>query len=228
MRTVNLNLLIAALLMGGIFLWKSRPKVTTVDVSQVERTSAAVNGLTVARAPSAAAPHAVVAKPLPVVKALDPAPHAVELAMYTLLHRKVFLNEGESAEKSSLLKNASVLRAMGVRLVRPPGSEAAAGEQNTAIEMLIEALRSGDSEVASEVLKGVIKDSQIEDGQLEMSIRSNLAGIKAEILFQWSALRPTQAQELATLLPGPVSRKIWQNVIDAQTSNVAESVDTDL
>ena len=216
MRTVNLNLLIGGLLIGGLFLWKNRPKVTTVDVSQVERTSAAVNGLTVARAPSASSvPQAqALTKSVP-VKALEPAPHAVELAMYTLLHRKVFLNEGESLEKSSLLKNASVLRAMGVRLVRPPGSDTAAVEQNTAVEMLIEALRSGDSQVAAEVLKGVIKDSQIEDPKLDMGIRSNLAGIKAEILFQWTALRPTQAQELATLLPGPVSQKIWQNVIDA-------------
>lgn len=227
MRKINLNLMIGILVLIGLVIWQSRPaRQHALDVRNAEPTSSAVNNLQVARLP-AGVPSVAIGTKTAAPKALEPAPHAKELAVYTDLHRKVFLNERESAEKDALLKNASVLRAMGVRLMRSPGSEAAAKEQNVAVEMLLEALRTGDSEIAAEVLKGVITDGQVEDAHLDIASRENLAGVKAEVLFQWSAFRPAQANELATMLPGPVSQKIWQNIVDAQASNIAESADMD-
>ena len=112
---------------------------------------------------------------------------------------------------------------MRPRLMHTPTTAKEAGEQNAAIDMLLDALKSGDSEVAVDVLRSVVTDGQVEDESIDRSTRENLAGIKAEVLFQWSALKPAQASELASLLPGPISQKIWQNVVDAQQSNLNES-----
>jgi hypothetical protein len=229
MRTANRNALICLALAGGAFLLRHHPQ-KTVMIKEVQQSRGAVDNLMTTPPAGPEAEVGVKVKdemrsPAAALPA-GPAPHAAELAEYTLLHRKVFLSDGEEAQKATLLKNPSVLRAMGDRLLRAPGDTKGLAEQNMAVEMLLEALRSGDTGVATEVLKGVVSDKQVEDTHLDMATRESLAGVKAEVLYQWSAQIPTQAGELAGLLPGPVSQKIWQNVINMQASNVAESADT--
>ena len=96
-------------------------------------------------------------------------------------------------------------------------------EQDVAVDILLDALKDGDSRAAEEALREVVKDEQVEDGTLSGGVREQLAGVKAEVLYQWSAMVPSGASELARLLPGPVSQKIWQNVLNMQSQNLAES-----
>jgi hypothetical protein len=85
------------------------------------------------------------------------------------------------------------------------------------------ALKEGDKTAASAALQAVVQDKQIEDTGLERSAREQLAGLKAEILYQWSATQPDMTASIVAWLPGPVSQKIWQNVLRMQQSNQAES-----
>lgn len=97
-------------------------------------------------------------------------------------------------------------------------------QQTTAIDLLLEAAKSPEGREAAEAaLQGIIADNQIEGEALPMDARKNLAGVKAEVLFQWSAQDPTKTKSMQAWLPGPVSQKIWENVTDAQTRNLRES-----
>ncbi len=222
MRRVRLNAVIFLLILAGVALLKVR------FTNSVARAPAAV----MAVSDSPLTPLLEVPQPPAVAKAevaskIDPpkGPFAKELELYSLLHRKVFLSEGEQSEKADLLKNASLLRAMGERLKKAALEPRAFFEQNDAITMVLEALRTGDSEVASEVLGDVVADKQVESTVLDRSSRESLAGVKAQVLFMWSALKPSEASAIARMLPGPVSQRIWNNVIDAQQANLAQSAD---
>lgn len=145
-----------------------------------------------------------------------------ELNTYVFLHQKIFLTDAEKAERAQLLRHADLLRALGARLREPTRSPEVMNEQDTAIDLLIEAVRVGDKNVAAEVLRDVVRDGQVEDAKLERPAREQLAGLKAEVLYQWSAVSPES--DLVSLLPGPVSKKIWANVLAMQESNRAESM----
>jgi hypothetical protein len=144
-----------------------------------------------------------------------------ELDDYAILKSIVLPNEEQKAARTQLLTNARLLRAVATRLVRQPLMELS--EQDVAVDILLDALKDGDSRAAEEALREVVKDEQVEDGTLSGGVREQLAGVKAEVLYQWSAMVPTGASELARLLPGPVSQKIWQNVLNMQSQNLAES-----
>jgi hypothetical protein len=139
------------------------------------------------------------------------------------LRAKIFLSPEEKRERADLLRHSGLLKALGRRLVEPTRSMAVMNEQDAAIDVLMEALKSGDAQVAGEVLQGVVRDGQVEDTRLDRGSREQLAGLKAEVLYQWSALSPAAASQLPSWLPGPVSRKIWANVVRMQQSNLAES-----
>jgi len=242
MKRVNLNAVILVLILLGAVLFKSRfrsaeePSLKTNNVTgsvpiEEQKVSQSLQSIQSSgldgRAPaSATATKATVVKAVVKLKAHS-LPYAKELDTYVVLKKKVFLTETEERSRDQLLKNPAILRAMGQRLTISAADDAAALEQNSAVDMLLEALRSGDSTVATEVLKAVVTDRQVEDGALDISSRENLAGIKAEVLYQWSALNPVQSGQIASWLPGPVSQRIWQNVVTAQASNIAESADAD-
>lgn len=235
MKRVNLNAVILVLILMGAVLVKSRfrsaeePKLKTNNVTSIapieeQKVSQSLQSI---REPASVAPvKATVVKAVVKLKAQS-LPYSKELDTYVVLKKKVFLTETEERSRDQLLKNPAILRAMGQRLTISAADDAAALEQNSAVDMLLEALRSGDSTVATEVLKTVVSDQQVEDSALDISSRENLAGIKAEVLYQWSALNPVQSSQIASWLPGPVSKRIWQNVVTAQASNIAESADAD-
>jgi len=145
-----------------------------------------------------------------------------ELTVYLDLQTKVFLSDSEKREKADLLRNAALIRALGARLQQASRSHEVMREQDAAIDLLLEALKDGDTQAASEVLREVIQDSQVEDLKLDKGSREQLAGLKAEVLYQWSATNPQIASNLQSWLPGPVSKKIWDNVLRMQQSNEAE------
>lgn len=152
-----------------------------------------------------------------------PFPFQKELSSYLDLQTKVFLNDSEKKERSDLLRHAGLLKALGTRLIEATRNPEVMREQDAAIDLLLEALKEGDSTVAAQVLQAVVSDRQVEDTKLEKSAREQLAGLKAEVLYQWSSTNPGIVANLQAWLPGPVSKKIWDNVIRMQESNDAES-----
>lgn len=144
-----------------------------------------------------------------------------ELDSYAILKSIVLPNEEQKAMRTELLTNSRLLKAVALRLTKQPLMDLS--DQDVAVDILLDALKDGDSRAAEEALREVVKDEQLEDSTLTSGVREQLAGIKAEVLYQWSAMVPQGANQLASLLPGPVSQRIWQNVLSMQSRNLAES-----
>lgn len=159
--------------------------------------------------------------PKPVLPTAIPFEFQSELNTYADLKAKVLPSEEEKSARELLLKNANLLRSVGARLMRTPLLPL--GEQDIAIDLLFEALEKGDKSASAEALAAVVADGQVEDKKLPIPVREQLAGIKAEVLYHWMAVSPDQARRLGSLLPGPASRRIWENVKEAHSQNLQTS-----
>lgn len=152
-----------------------------------------------------------------------------ELEDYKLLKKKIFLTDQEKSQMQQLLRNEAFTLQIQ-KLFNVPNEyeneyENLENQQNTAIDFLLAALEGQNSAVAGEVLKSIIQDPGTEDQTLSLPLRENLAGVKAEVLYRWSALDPVKATEMQQWLPGPVSLKIWKNILAQQEMNRAESAE---
>lgn len=147
---------------------------------------------------------------------------AEALVDYARLRSKLFLSDENKSQKARLLQDAELMRALELLLKSSANDMKSQELQNDAIDLLLEARASGSRDAES-VLRSVLEDRQIENDAMELGQRKALAGIKAEILYQWSALEPARAEEMRRWLPGPISEKIWSNVVDAQDQNELES-----
>ena len=179
------------------------------------------------RAPSSIAADAIPmagSQPPPIARNIN-FEYQAELDAYTALKAIVLPTEEQKQERSRLLANGRLLSALGARLVKQPLLDLS--EQDVAVDILLDALKDGDSRAAEEALKSVVSDSQVEDLALDRPVREQLAGVKAEVLYQWAALSPHMSGDLASLLPGPTSQKIWQNVLTTHQRNLAESATVD-
>ena len=144
-----------------------------------------------------------------------------ELSAYAQLKTKVLPSGAEKKERERILNDSRVIGSVGKRLLQiPPLS---LGEQVAAIDLLIEALKKGDKNAAEDAMKEIVGDKQVEDVKLPKEVREQLAGIKAEVLYNWAAIEPNQQSDIARRLPGPASEKIWRNVQDTFANNIAES-----
>lgn len=150
---------------------------------------------------------------------------AAELKRFQNLREKVFLSEEEKLKKSQLLHDRVFILSLDgfLKDATVPGTEAYE-QQNAALDLLYEAVKSGDATAASDVLQGVVKDSRIENAALSLDQREALGGLKAEVLYNWIALQPRIRGELPGWLPGPASRRILENVLAAHRNNVKESM----
>jgi len=164
-----------------------------------------------------------VAAPRPAARAIAPPPfeYQKDLNSYAQLKTKVLPSAEEQSARERLLKDARFLRATGDRLLKVPLLPI--GEQDVAIDLLIEALQGGDQQAAKAVIGEIVSDNQVEDTKLPTDVREQLAGIKAEVIYHYTAYRPEEVGQVSSSLPGPVSRKIWNNVTEAQKNNLAES-----
>ena len=145
------------------------------------------------------------------------------LADYSKLRRKAFLSDEESARRTSLLQDAAFLRGLSAILKSVAIDVEAQRLQESAIDVLLEAMKSGLQDVAEGALKEVVADARIEDASVPLEGRQGLAELKAEVMYQWTASDPRRSAAVESLLPGPVSKKIWANVREAQSRNLAES-----
>ena len=170
------------------------------------------------RQPAAVAAAKVPVKPEPLTAKFD---FQRELSEYAQLKTKVLPSEEERRAKETLLNDSRFLRGLGARLVKAPLLPS--GEQEAAVDALVDAFKKGDKESAAQAMAEIVEDSQVENIKLATDLREQLAGVKAEVLYHWTALAPAKASQIARRLPGPVSRKIWNNVEQVQQNNLAES-----
>lgn len=150
---------------------------------------------------------------------------AKELTAYAGLKKKVFDSPEVREEKARLFANDEFLHGLEALLRVPalndPDFEA---QQNDAIDLLLEARATTGGSVPAEILRSLIEDPQIEGTRLDLKSREALAGIKADVLYQWTSQEPNATRDVANWLPGPVSEKIWRNVLAAQEQNRLESM----
>lgn len=142
------------------------------------------------------------------------------LADYAKLKQLIFMSADMRSRKNELLKDERFLRELGALLKTAAMDDLQTQElQSQAIDLLVEARTVADGRVAGEVLKSVVEDSSIENETLSLADRRALAGLKAELLYQWTAQEPKVADSVGSWLPGPISQKIWRNVLAAQEQN---------
>jgi hypothetical protein len=151
---------------------------------------------------------------------------ADELAEYAKLKSHVFLDDEGNERKRTLLRDEKFLKGLESLLKTAAGNDMQLLEaQSQAIDLLIEARANGSDHIAGEVLRSVIEDSSIENEKVNVADRKALAGVKAELLYQWTAQEPLVADKIQGWLPGPISAKIWKNVTHAQEQNEMESLE---
>ncbi|HEY8269525.1 MAG TPA: hypothetical protein VIG33_01445 [Pseudobdellovibrionaceae bacterium] len=146
-----------------------------------------------------------------------------DLEGYRLLSKKIFLTNQEKIQMQDLLKNDEFTRQLKKLFTVSSEYDNLENQQNIAVDFLLAAATGENGALASEILKSIIQDPATENESLSRTTRENLAGVKAEVLYRWSAQEPLKAAEMRQWLPGPVSEKIWKNVLAQQEMNRAES-----
>ncbi|MDG0816854.1 hypothetical protein [Bdellovibrio svalbardensis] len=146
-----------------------------------------------------------------------------ELNKYAAIETKALLLEHDKVAKRKLLHDSGFIHSLQPLLTTVAVHEEAAHLQNVAVDFLFEALKSDLRSDVVQVLQAVVADPSVEDESRDLPSRKSLAGVKAEILFNWSSVEPTSDPEISAALPGPVSQKIWANVKKQQENNLAES-----
>lgn len=226
-------ILTALVVIGAAALWALRPHGSLNSNSQPPaRTTAATSspeevaiGEKVKSGSSGVAPASPTVADNKNQKAASPEAvfaHQEELDRYRQLKKIVLGSKDDEQERARLKTDTVLLDSFRDLLKSPSTNEKTRANQNAALDLLFEALKDQSTQAKS-ILEGVIQDAQIESSALSPDVRENLAGIKAEALYQWSAMDPAQVSTLQSWLPGPVSQKIWQNIQERQESNLAES-----
>lgn len=147
-----------------------------------------------------------------------------ELGRYDLLKQKVFLTEEERMEKAILLHDERLFRSLKtLLLLDSSSSRTLQADQDRALDLLYEAIEIEESPAALEVLNAIVADTQIENPNLSPATRENLAGIKGEVIYHWTSLHPERSSDVEALLPGPASKRIFENVRRLQDVNHTES-----
>jgi hypothetical protein len=212
----------------------SKPQTRNLSVEQASHTAPKqVRGLAIAAADAdesavqdGAAPNnaPIQTAETPAKKTRDGFQYQRELDDFTFLKKKIFLSEEEKSERKRLIANDQLLRSLEGLLKVPAGKDfESQAETSMALDILFEALSGPSGEVAAGVLKGLVQDNSIEDRSLDLQSRKELAGVKAEVLYQWTSMQPSRSHEIQSWLPGPVSQNLWKNVVGLQESNLAES-----
>ena len=147
-----------------------------------------------------------------------------ELKSFAVITNKAIPTAEDNLNKRKLLQDANFILSLKPLLMVAADHEDAAHLQNIAIDLLFESLKSESRDAAIQVLTAVVADASIENTERSPSERQTLAGVKAEVLYNWSSQEPSSDSAIAGILPGPVSQKIWANVKSRQDNNVAESL----
>lgn len=146
-----------------------------------------------------------------------------QLRHFHQINKKVFLSKNELEFKSKILSDQKVMIEMKNILLRPSNNIVETELlQSFALEYLYEAVSSGH-QLAQDMLVEIIKDSSIENRSVPLSDRQAMAEIKADVMFNFSAMTADSEELIEKRLPGPISQKIWANVKLRQQRYLAES-----
>lgn len=226
MKRTGRLLPLTAFILGGavVYLWSGKPdKKEEIPKTQQELTAAKIQKMDqkkTARQPSA---QIAVIEEIQSNQYSLPSPEAIQ--DFKDIQQKVFKSSDESERKNEILNDAEYLKKLSrfLRNTKNFSYPQFEQDQNTIIDILVAASQGGDSEAALEAIYEVVKDAQVENTQLDPTVRNTLAGVKAELLYTASALNPTAFIGVERFLPGPVSQKIWQNVQEKQRDHQLES-----
>jgi len=209
-----------SLVVVALVFWPRLKKTASLPATP----AATVNAVPVLPAP-AASPTPSAEKPVLPVRAVDMNTHDLQtlraqMQDYAQLGKKVLKTDGDREAWNSLIKDPHTIYYARKVLLLPNKNEPAL--QDRALEFLLEAAKTGDPNAAA-ALDAVISDDAIEGNSVARPVQQFKAELKATALYQWTSSNPEQEAHVATLLPGPVSQKIWRNVLAQQANNVSES-----
>lgn len=213
--------LAAVLVSTGIYFWRGASPAKTVLLPKTPAGSSAAHPILleprpiVLAAPKVAPVVAAVPIQLNDINELKP-----QMESFMLLNKKIIKTDDEKEQFASLLKDSRTLKNVRGLLLRPTKTDA--DLQNQALDLVIESLKAGQSE-ALDVLASFVADPSLELGGQDASVQQFKAELKAQALLEWSSQQPQQSQYIESILPGPISKRIWQNVMAHQNNNVAES-----
>lgn len=150
---------------------------------------------------------------------------AKKLERLQTLRAKVFLTPEEKQLRTQLLTNTEFVQGLKMILLSRDLSSETLERQSMALDTLFATNGLSSSGVSNQVLMDIVKDTQVEDKTLSLEVRKNLGGIKAEVLNYLAIENGGQERraELSALLPGPATRAIFENVLQFQSRNLAES-----
>lgn len=148
--------------------------------------------------------------------------YRADMDKYLGLRKKVLMAENEKREREELLADRTLIQSLQPLLLVEASKENRE-LQNAALDYLFEALQAGAKNEAAAVLRAVVADASVEAETTSLESRKALAGIKAEVLLNWSSLDPGAEKQIEASLPGRVSQKIWDRVKQHQDNNLAES-----
>ena len=143
------------------------------------------------------------------------------LVQIKLIQKKVFKNDAELNLVESFINSRPRLQSLAALLTRREELiETNSADHSNAVDVLIAASQSGDSQYAEELILEIIRDGKIENENEHPTVRQSLAGIKAELMYH--AVR-IDNRTVQNSISGPVTQKIWDNVQQAQADNVTAS-----
>ncbi|OFZ29161.1 MAG: hypothetical protein A2622_14055 [Bdellovibrionales bacterium RIFCSPHIGHO2_01_FULL_40_29] len=134
------------------------------------------------------------------------------------IQKKTFRTEEDERVIAEILKESQWIENAVAIFLSP--QRMTAPQVHGGIDLLLEALKSDQKNLAEQVILSIIGDPQIEDESLNFEYRERMAGIKAELMYHASSI---ETETFKKFLPGPVSEKILNNVVEAQTQNIMES-----
>lgn len=214
---------------SGLVIWSLTAK-TKIDASapaqaQTDQEISQEPQRTIAAVPSVSAPAQQQPENLLPSIAQGEFPQPEVIQKFKVIQAKVFRSADDEKQWKIMISDSRHLLQLGQYLkdLKSIDSEDFKANQNAAIDLLIAALKGGDAATAEQAILEVIKDAQVEDDKLAQSSRDLLGGIKAELLYESSSIKPELAEQLEKILPGPVSQKIWKNVQQQQADNLALS-----
>ncbi len=147
------------------------------------------------------------------------------LKAFQTLQNKSVMTPKEEDERLALLQDADLIAKISNTLRSRTAQQDPQFEenQNIGIDLLVEALKGGNEQAAIDAIWEQIRDGQVEDVNIPLAQRKVLGGIKGELLYHATALRPDAFQDVEIDLPGPASQKIWKNVQGQHEMNLDSS-----
>lgn len=219
---------ILSVVVGGIlyFSLTGLKKDSSVQLNsskyEPQRIPAAVQGVETLKDAKSINEESIVKKEMAPASVL---PQSERIQKFKVIQAKVFKSKDDQANLKKMLLDSKYLFELGLYLktLQNIEGEDFKDNQNAVMDLLVEALKAGDSQVAEQAILGIIKDPQVEDEKIPLKSRELLAGVKAELLYQSSSIKPALSEQFEKVLPGPVSQKIWKNVQQQQADNLALS-----